>query len=118
MMRDVLARENAAVAMTYDDLTGEASARQIFRGQFIVFYALSDCLISSAHAFTAIISADRIVAAPIEGEMFVTERSDVRREKARGTDIEIHLIAVAIHRRAFTRSVRRVVSAVERIRRR
>src|SRR5215204_1132872 len=104
MMRDMFGGENAAVAMADDDGIDKSSARQILRHQRIVFDTFGNGLISAADAFAAVKGAHRIMTAAVEGKILITQSSDMRREKTCGADIEIHLIAVAIHRRAFARA--------------
>src|SRR3990170_8540507 len=113
MSCDIFAGEHAAVAVADDDGIVESFTGQVLRRQLVVLDALGDGLVSAADAFPAVVCAHRVVPAPVEREVFVTARRNVRREKARGADIEIHLIAVAIHRRALARPVRCVVGAVE-----
>src|SRR4030095_3338289 len=89
----------------------------MFCCQRIVFNAFGDGLVGAANAFAAVESTNRIVAAAVKGHVLVTQPGDVRREKARGADVEIHLIAVTIHRRAFAGPNGPIVSPVERVRR-
>ena len=109
----MLTGEHASVAVADDDGILETFVCQVFRGQLVVFDAFGDGLVGAADAFPATVCAHRVVAAPVEREVFVTQRRNMRREKARGADIKIHLIAVAIHRRGPARPVRGVVGAVE-----
>jgi len=112
----MLGGEDTAVAVANDDRIGESFVGQIFRYQSIVFNAFGDSLIGAADAFAAVKSAHRVVAAAVEGELFIAQGGDMRREKARGADVKIHLVTVAIHRRAFARPVRRIIGAVKRVR--
>src|SRR5258705_11164988 len=118
MVRDMLAGKHAAVAVADDDRILVTFSGQVSCCKLIVFDTFRDGLISAAHSLAAVIGAHRIVAAPIERHKIVAERGDVRCQKTRGTDVEIHLIAVAIHRRALARNIGRVEDTVERMGRR
>jgi hypothetical protein len=56
------------------------------------------------------------MAAAIEWHEIIAERDDMGREKARGADVEIHLVAVAIHGGAVARPVGCIIGSVERVR--
>ena len=116
MIRDVFAGEDAAVAVPYDDWISESLVRQVFCRQVVIFNSFGDGLLGTADALTAIVGAYGIMAASIERYEDVTERGDGQREKARGADVKIHLVAVAIHRGALARSIRSVVGSVQRMR--
>src|SRR5688500_2409393 len=118
MTRHMFAGEHTAVAVADDDGIAESFVRQIFCGELIVFDSLGDGLIGAADAVAAIVGAHRVMAAPIERHECIAESSDMGREKACGANVEIHLVAVAVHRRALDRTIGSVVRTIQGMRRR
>lgn len=89
-----------------------------FAASSLSWISLGDGLIGAAHALPAVVSAHRIMAAAVERHEIVTERSEMGRKKAGGTDVKVHLITMAIHHRALARTIRSVVGSIQRVSRR
>src|SRR5690348_7239800 len=115
MARDVFTGEHAAVAVADYNRISIAFTGQVVCRDFIVFDSFVYGLISAADAFAAIVGADRIVTAAVEGHEIVAESGDMGREKAGGADVKIHLVAVAVHRRALARTIGSVVGSIQRM---
>src|SRR5262245_11748336 len=113
MARDMFAGQHATVAMPDDDGRVKASIFQKTGREFVILDSFRDGLVGSAHGFAAVEGTDRVVAASIEREESVSERGYVGRKKARRANVEVHLIAVAIHCRALDGPIRRVVGAIQ-----
>src|SRR5438874_125416 len=98
---DMFTGEHAAVAVADDDRIPVTFVGQIFSRNLIIFNAFGDGLIRATDALTAVVGAHGIVAAPIERHEIVAERGDMRREKPRGANVKVHLVAVAVYRRTL-----------------
>src|SRR5215471_60105 len=115
MIRHMLARKHATIAVANDDWFVESFLGEETRRQFIVFDSFRYGLIGASHGFVAIVGADRVVAAAIERQKGIAQAGDMGREKPGGANVKIHLVTVAIHRRALDHSMGGVVGSIERM---
>src|SRR4029453_3047612 len=113
MARDMFARQHATVAMPDDDGSVKASIFQKTGREFVILDSFRDGLVGAADRFAAIEGTHGIVATPIESQKGVAKRGYEGRKKARRADVEVHLVAVAIHCRALDGPIRRVVGAIQ-----
>src|SRR5262249_51852594 len=117
LIDDMADREQPAMAVADDDGMRKTACGQPLRGRAIVGDRLAGRLECRGFRLPTVADAEDVMAAAVEGQAGDAHLGETRREEARGSDVEVHGVAVEEQRGSHDRAARRLgEDAVERLR--